>query len=79
MRRFIHPAAREGDQTACAHTTRAPAILHMEGMEAYMEGMGYPKHTGIYRLRRQSCTSASVLLCPPPRPTLDVHIYHGLG
>ena len=23
-RRFIHPAAREGDQAACAHTTRAP-------------------------------------------------------
>ena len=22
---FIHPAASEGDQAACAHTTRAPA------------------------------------------------------
>ena len=30
-RRFIHPAAREGDQAACAHTTRAPAHPFQRG------------------------------------------------
>ena len=30
-RRFIHPAAREGDQAACAHTTRAPAPPFQRG------------------------------------------------
>ena len=27
FRRFIRPAAREGDRAACAHTTRAPIII----------------------------------------------------
>ena len=29
--RFIHPAAREGDQAACAHTKWAPAPLPAKG------------------------------------------------
>ena len=31
QRRFIHPAASEGDQAACAHTTRAPAPPFQRG------------------------------------------------
>ena len=41
LRRFIHPAAREGDQAACAHTTRAPNLNDEKNSYSAFEGSSW--------------------------------------